>query len=75
MKNLNPDFYLNVGDLFYAATNKSTYEDFLFAYHEQFKSLSQRNLHESVPLVYTFDDHDFGSNNADGTSKSADAAN
>ena len=35
---LKPDFFLNVGDLFYSATNKSTVDDFLYAYHELFKS-------------------------------------
>jgi phosphodiesterase/alkaline phosphatase D-like protein len=35
---LKPDFFVNVGDLHYSGTNRSTNEDFAFAYHEVFKS-------------------------------------
>jgi hypothetical protein len=30
----NPDFFINLGDFHYAGTNKSTYEDLLYAYYE-----------------------------------------
>lgn len=32
-------------------------------------------MYENVPVVYTFDDHDFGNNNADGHVPSAIPAN
>lgn len=70
MERMKPDFFVNLGDFHYAGTNKSTYEDLLYAYHEQFKMKEQRQFYERVPLVYTFDDHDVGSNNADGLSPS-----
>lgn len=59
---------MNVGDMHYSARNRSTPDQFVFAYHEVFKSKTQRDLYQNVPLVYTFDDHDVGDNNADGLS-------
>ncbi|CDW82917.1 phosphodiesterase alkaline phosphatase d-like protein [Stylonychia lemnae] len=71
---LNPDFMINVGDMHYSARNYSKLETFVLAYHEIFKQRNQRNLYQSKPLIYTFDDHDFGSNNADGLSDSHEYA-
>ena len=75
MSSLKPDFFVNVGDFHYAGTNKTTADEFVFAYHEAFKSKNQRSFYESVPLVYTFDDHDVGDNNADGHSNSSGEVN
>lgn len=75
MSSLKPDFFVNVGDLHYAGTNQTTADEFVFAYHEAFKSKNQRSFYESVPLVYTFDDHDVGDNNADGHSNSSGEVN
>ena len=63
-----PDFFLNLGDIHYSGSNRSSREDFLFAYHELFKSAEQRAFYENHALVYTWDDHDVGDNNADGLS-------
>jgi hypothetical protein len=38
MSSLNPDFFINVGDLHYAGTNYTKADGFAFAYHEVFKS-------------------------------------
>ncbi len=38
MSELNPDFFLNVGDMHYSANSFAQPEDFVFAYHEVFKS-------------------------------------
>lgn len=38
MSSLNPDFAVNLGDMHYAGTNKTTRTEFEFAYHEVFKS-------------------------------------
>jgi len=64
MTGLNPDFFLNVGDMHYSSNYFSQPEDFVFAYHEVFKSRKQRDFYQKYPLVYTFDDHDVGENNA-----------
>jgi phosphodiesterase/alkaline phosphatase D-like protein len=71
MISLKPDFFVNLGDLHYSGTNKTTKEEFEFAYHEVFKSSVQRGFYEQVPMAYTFDDHDVGDNNADGTTFSS----
>jgi phosphodiesterase/alkaline phosphatase D-like protein len=75
IRELSPDLFINIGDLHYSGFNKSQTEEFIFAYHELFKSEKQRKLYESTPFAYTFDDHDFGSNNADGFSHSSPHAN
>lgn len=75
MSNLKPDFFVNLGDMHYSGTNWTTAEEFAFAYHEVFKSKVQRKFYESHPIVYTFDDHDVGDNNADGLSRSAAEVN
>ena len=72
---MKPDFFVNMGDMHYSSRNKSSKEQFAFAYHEVFKSASQRNLYQNTPLVYTFDDHDVGDNNADAHSKSSSVVN
>lgn len=75
MTDINPDFVVNIGDLHYSCRNSSTKDHVIFAYHEMFKSPRQRKHYERYPLVYTFDDHDFGSNNADGLSRSGPHVN
>jgi hypothetical protein len=75
MNSLNPDFFVNLGDLHYSGRNNSKKEHFLYAYHEVFKAPRQRSFYEQNPLVYTFDDHDFGHNNADGLSESGPYVN
>lgn len=75
MSELRPDFFVNVGDLHYAGTNFTTADGFVFAYHEVFKSPEQRAFYERTPLVYNFDDHDVGDNNADGTTYSSAEVN
>ena len=45
MAKLKPEFVVNVGDLHYSAMNSSTYDTFVYAYHEVFKSPKQRDLY------------------------------
>eukprot|EP00347_Sterkiella_histriomuscorum_P023630 403333931 len=71
----DPNFIINLGDLHYSARNRSKKNDFILSYHEIFKSPVQRSLYQKYPLIYTFDDHDFGSNNADALSGSGEFAN
>ena len=75
MAQLQPDFVVNLGDLHYSAKNSSKKHNFVYAYHEVFKSPRQRQCYETFPTVYTFDDHDFGDNNADALSGSGPYAN
>jgi len=66
----NPDFMLMTGDLFYSDVESKDSKTFEFAYHEQMKSPQIRSFYTHVPVVYTFDDHDFGENNAIGSAAS-----
>jgi phosphodiesterase/alkaline phosphatase D-like protein len=75
MSYLKPDLFINVGDMHYSAYNQVTEEELAFAYHEVFKSKNQRDFYQKYPLVYTFDDHDVGSNNANHYSKSVPVVN
>jgi phosphodiesterase/alkaline phosphatase D-like protein len=75
ISSMNPEFFINVGDMHYSASNRSSKEHFVFAYHEVFKSNAQRALYQNTPLVYTFDDHEVGDNNADAHAKSSAIVN
>lgn len=75
ISSLNPTFFVNLGDMHYSARNTSTKDQFVFAYHEVLKSKPQRHLYQTTPLVYTFDDHDVGDNNADALSHSSSVVN
>jgi alkaline phosphatase D len=69
-----PLFYLNTGDLFYgdiAENNISLYRE---AFKKVFTSSTQSILYKSTAFVYTWDDHDYGPNNSDGSSVSKPAA-
>lgn len=60
-----PLFFLQGGDLHYENIDSNCTPRFNEAYTRTFTSSSQRLLYQSVPLVYMWDDHDFGPNNAD----------
>ena len=75
MASNDPDFVLNLGDMHYAGVNSGTKKYFAEAYHEIFKSNEMRSLYENNPIVYTFDDHDAGSDNTDGKSFSINQVN
>jgi phosphodiesterase/alkaline phosphatase D-like protein len=75
MSELSPDFFINLGDLHYGGSNRSNEEQFAFAYHEVFKSKAMRTFYQRHPLVYTFDDHDVGDNNADSHTLSSTEVN
>lgn len=66
--------FAHLGDLGYPniATNDATL--FLANYAAQVAPANARALYESVPLVYVWDDHDFGPDNSDGTAAGKVAA-
>ena len=72
-------FFVHMGDLFYAdipGTGDAVQDlpDFRAAYRDVWKSPSQGELYRNRPLVYTWDDHDFGPDNSHGGSDSKDGA-
>ncbi|MFZ1706085.1 MAG: alkaline phosphatase D family protein [Saprospiraceae bacterium] len=65
IKDENPLFFLNTGDIHYENIGDSCLEKFDKAYEKVFSSVTQSKLYAEVPLVYMWDDHDFGPNNTD----------
>jgi hypothetical protein len=64
--NLDPDFFLVPGDLFYADHMK-TAQHFTDAYDTTLTQPAQAALLADVPIAYVWDDHDYGGNDADRT--------
>jgi phosphodiesterase/alkaline phosphatase D-like protein len=69
-----PDLFVHMGDLHYRNISANAPERFRRAYDEVMRSATQGRLYRSVPIAYTWDDHDFGGNNANGSSASRPAA-
>lgn len=69
-----PLFYMNMGDFHYEDINTNQPSRFRAAYDAVLASPQQADLYRTVPLVYMWDDHDYGGNNASKKSKSHIAA-
>ena len=69
-----PLMYMNLGDLYYANIEKPDPGRFARAFDRVLTRPAQANLYRATSTVYVWDDHDFGPNDADGTSASAPAA-
>lgn len=67
IKQENPLFFMITGDLHYENIDSNCTPRFFEAYKKTFSSPNQSEAYRSTPLVYLWDDHDFGPNNADGS--------
>ena len=67
-------FFLHTGDFHYADIIENRVESFQAAYDTHLSAPRLRTLLEKTPLIYQWDDHDFGSNDSNRTSPSRDAA-
>ena len=65
-------FLIHHGDMHYRDDPNPNVGNYLAAWDEVFRIPRQGALYASMPLVYTWDDHDFGVNNSDGTSAGRD---
>jgi alkaline phosphatase D len=74
INNADPLFFLHLGDMHYRNINQNDQNLFREAYNEVFTSPRQAALYRSRPIVYIWDDHDYGPDNSDGTSPSREAA-
>jgi phosphodiesterase/alkaline phosphatase D-like protein len=74
IRQLDPSFFLIAGDFYYANIVANDPAAFRAALGDTLTSPAQALLYRSVPAAYVWDDHDYGSNNADGTSPSREAA-
>lgn len=67
--------FFMLGDMHYSDINQDKAQLFEKAYRQVFSSPTQSYLYQQVPIEYQFDDHDFGKNDADGTSITRVVAN
>lgn len=59
-----PLFFMNIGDLHYENIGTNDPNRFRKAYDRVFSSPRQNELYRNIPLVHVWDDHDFGPNNS-----------
>jgi phosphodiesterase/alkaline phosphatase D-like protein len=70
----DPLFYLVTGDLYYTHMDQDDPAAFRAEYETVLAQPAQAALYRSAPLVYVWDDHDYGPNDGDRTSPTRDAA-
>jgi len=70
----HPHFFLHLGDFHYANIAVDDPWRFRDASNRVLRSPSQSTLYRETPIVYIFDDHDFGLDDSDGTSVTKGAA-
>lgn len=63
-----PHFFLHLGDFHYANIGVDDPWRFRDASNRVLRSPRQSALYRDAPIVYVFDDHDFGTDDSDGTS-------
>jgi phosphodiesterase/alkaline phosphatase D-like protein len=68
MRQRAPRFFLHLGDLHYANIAVDDPWRFREAMNRVLRSPQQSALYRSTPIVYVFDDHDYGPDDSDGTS-------
>ena len=69
-----PLFFLHVGDMFYEDIAVNSEGFYRRAFGRIFRSESQMALYRNTPLVYVWDDHDYGPNNSDRIAPGREAA-
>lgn len=70
----NPLLYLIAGDVHYRNIESTRTSAFLNAFDGVLTAPAQAALYRNVPVDYVWDDHDYGPNDADGTSPGRPAA-
>jgi alkaline phosphatase D len=74
IRNLDPLFFVHTGDMHYLDINTNDLSRFRQAYETVLASPSQAALYRVTPIVYTWDDHDFGPNDSDSSAPGREAA-
>ena len=74
IRELDPDLYLNLGDLHYRNISENSASPFRSAFDQVHATAAQSALYRSVPIAYVWDDHDYGPNDGDASSPSRPAA-
>jgi alkaline phosphatase D len=69
----DPLFFIYLGDRNYENTSTNSPAIFHATYDRIMRSHPQARLHAEIPIVYVWDDHDYGANNSNGASSSKPA--
>jgi phosphodiesterase/alkaline phosphatase D-like protein/prolyl oligopeptidase PreP (S9A serine peptidase family) len=69
-----PLFFLHMGDFHYLNIQTNDIHRFRAAYDRVLASPQQMDLYREVPIIYMWDDHDYGGNSASRKSKTHEAA-
>jgi phosphodiesterase/alkaline phosphatase D-like protein len=74
LRGLNPLLFIHMGDFHYENIEQNDVEAFRRGYDRVLTSPRQGAFYRATPIAYVWDDHDYGPNDADGTSPSKPAA-
>ena len=74
IRSLNPLFFLHTGDMHYLDIPVNDRNLFRAGYDTVLASPTQAALYREVPLVYMWDDHDYGPNDSDAFAPGREAA-
>jgi PhoD-like phosphatase len=74
IREVDADLYVVTGDLHYQNISTDDPAAFAVAYDRVLTAPAQAALYRATPVAYVWDDHDFGGNDADGSSASWPAA-
>ena len=70
----DPLFFLHIGDMFYEDIKVNDPSVYRRAFGRVLRSRRQSALYRSAPIVYVWDDHDYGPNNSDRIAPGQEAA-
>ena len=70
---VEPDLFVQLGDLHYANLTSTNPDDHLEALGRSLSTPAQSALYSSVPSAWIWDDHDYGDNDSDSSSPSRNA--
>jgi alkaline phosphatase D len=74
IREARPDLFIHTGDIHYEDITRNEPDRFRAAFDAVMGSPTQSRLYRSVPIAYTWDDHDFGGNGSDASSAAGPAA-
>jgi phosphodiesterase/alkaline phosphatase D-like protein len=74
IKNLNPLFFIHMGDLFYGDITTNDVNLYRTNYDKVFNAANQADLYRNVPTVYMWDDHDYAGNDSNANTVARPAA-
>ena len=74
IRNREPLFFLHMGDLHYKNIGFNDLNEFRGGFTSVFDQDKQASLYRNIPIVYMWDDHDYGPNDSDSTAPGREAS-